>query len=75
MTTTKEKKMGKLTYGMMMSLDGFLADASSHFDDEVLSFINDETRTAGTEIYGRRMYEEMPIGKPTRSKGRVPARQ
>ena len=51
--------MGKLTYGMMMSLDGFLADASSHFDDEVLRFINDETRKIGTEIYGRRMYEEM----------------
>lgn len=51
--------MGKLTYGMMMSLDGFVADASSHFDDEVLSFINDETRKVGTEIYGRRMYEEM----------------
>ena len=51
--------MGKLTYGMMMSLDGFLADASSYFDDEVLGFINDETRKCGTEIYGRRMYEEM----------------
>ena len=51
--------MGKLTYGMMMSLDGFLADASSYFDDEALSFINDETRKCGTEIYGRRMYEEM----------------
>ena len=51
--------MGKLTYGMIMSLDGFLADASAYFDDEVLGFINDEARTYGTEIYGRRMYEEM----------------
>jgi dihydrofolate reductase len=51
--------MGKLTYGMMMSLDGFLADASGHFDDDVLGFINDEMRKYGTEIYGRRMYEEM----------------
>lgn len=51
--------MGKLTYGMMMSLDGFLADASDYFDDEVLEFINDESRKLGTEIYGRRMYEEM----------------
>ena len=51
--------MGKLTYGMMMSLDGFVADASRHFDDEVLGFINDEMRKTGTEIYGRRMYEGM----------------
>ncbi|MDB5535189.1 MAG: Riboflavin biosynthesis protein RibD [Devosia sp.] len=51
--------MGKLTYGMMMSLDGFLADASPYFDAGVLGFINDEMRKLGTEIYGRRMYEEM----------------
>ncbi|MDB5530433.1 MAG: bifunctional deaminase-reductase domain protein [Devosia sp.] len=51
--------MGKLTYGMMMSLDGYLADASSYFEEEVLAFINDESRKLGTEIYGRRMYEEM----------------
>lgn len=51
--------MGKLSYGMMMSLDGFVADPSAHFDQEVLRFINDETRKNGTEIYGRRMYEEM----------------
>ncbi|UXN75755.1 hypothetical protein N8D56_09630 [Devosia sp. A8/3-2] len=51
--------MGKLTYGMIMSLDGFVADASDYFDDEILGFINDETRKYGTEIYGRRMYEEM----------------
>src|SRR5687768_1722505 len=51
--------MGKLTYGMMMSLDGFVADPSRHFDDEVLGFINDEMRKSGTEIYGRRIYEGM----------------
>ncbi|MDZ4310728.1 MAG: dihydrofolate reductase family protein [Cypionkella sp.] len=51
--------MGKLTYGMMMSIDGFLADASSYFDAEVLGFINDEMPRYGTEIYGRRMYDEM----------------
>lgn len=49
--------MGKLTYGMMMSLDGFVADPSRHFDDEVLGFINEEMRKSGTEIYGRRIYE------------------
>ena len=51
--------MGKLSYGMIMSLDGYLADASSYFEAEVLAFINDESRKIGTEIYGRRMYEEM----------------
>jgi dihydrofolate reductase len=51
--------MGKLTYGLMMSLDGFAADPSRHFDEESLKFINDETRKNGTEIYGRRMYEAM----------------
>lgn len=51
--------MGKLIYGLMISLDGFVADPSRHFDDEVLRFINDETRKSGTEIYGRRMYEAM----------------
>jgi dihydrofolate reductase len=44
---------------MMMSLDGFVADPSAHFDAEVLEFINDETRKNGTEIYGRHMYEGM----------------
>lgn len=51
--------MGKLAYGLMMSLDGFVADPSRHFDEEVLRFINDEMRKSGTEIYGRRMYEAM----------------
>jgi dihydrofolate reductase len=44
---------------MMMSLDGYLAAPTAHFDDEILAFINAETRAYGTEIYGRRMYETM----------------
>ncbi len=51
--------MGKLTYGMFMSLDGFLSGPTEHFDEEVSRFINDEMRRYGTEIYGRRMYEAM----------------
>jgi dihydrofolate reductase len=56
--------MGKLTYGMMVSLDGYVADAKGHFDwghidEEIHSFANSETRMNGTEIYGRRMYETM----------------
>jgi dihydrofolate reductase len=51
--------MGRLTYGMFMSLDGFLAGPSEHFDEEVHAFINEEMRRYGTEIYGRRMYDAM----------------
>jgi dihydrofolate reductase len=55
--------MGKLTYGMMVSLDGYIADpdGKSHFhmDEEIHRFANNETRKYGTEIYGRRMYETM----------------
>ena len=51
--------MAKLTYGLMISLDGFVADPTPYFDDDSLAFINDEMRTTGTEIYGRRMYETM----------------
>lgn len=56
--------MGKLTYGMMASLDGYVADSRSKFDwvpidEEIHLFANDEARRCGTEIYGRRMYETM----------------
>lgn len=55
--------MGKLTFGMMASLDGFIADPEGKFhfsvDEEVHRFANEETRKTGTEIYGRRMYETM----------------
>jgi dihydrofolate reductase len=51
--------MGKLTYGMFMTLDGFLGGPTEHFDEEVHRFINDEMRRYGTEIYGRRMFEAM----------------
>ena len=61
--------MGKLTYGLMISLDGFLADPRDYFDDESLQFINDEMRTTGTEIYGRRMYETMVFWETQDSTG------
>jgi dihydrofolate reductase len=61
--------MGKLTYGLMMSLDGFIADPSNHFDDEALQFINDQMRKTGIEIYGRRMYEAMVFWETYREGG------
>ena len=53
-----------LTYTMMTSLDGYLADRDGSFDwavpdDDVHAFVNDQERSLGTFLYGRRMYETM----------------
>jgi dihydrofolate reductase len=47
-----------------MSLDGYIEDKDGKFDwavpdEEVHRFINDLERSAGTYLYGRRMYEMM----------------
>ncbi|WP_157155950.1 MULTISPECIES: dihydrofolate reductase family protein [unclassified Diaminobutyricimonas] len=56
--------MGKLIYGMNTSLDGYIADERGDFDwsapdAEVHAYINALTASAGTHLYGRRMYEVM----------------
>ncbi len=56
--------MAKLIYSAIMSLDGYIEDLDGKFDwampdEEVHRFINDLERTAGTYLYGRRMYETM----------------
>jgi dihydrofolate reductase len=56
--------MGTLTYSMITSLDGYVADATgafdwAHPDEELHRFINEETVPIGTFLYGRRMYETM----------------
>jgi dihydrofolate reductase len=56
--------MGKLVYGAIASLDGYIEDASGGFgwaepDDEVHAFVNDLERATTTYLYGRRMYETM----------------
>ena len=56
--------MAKLIYGMIASLDGYVADEDGNFDwavpdEEVHAFINDLDRPIGTYLYGRRMYETM----------------
>ncbi|HEX4678803.1 MAG TPA: dihydrofolate reductase family protein [Gaiellaceae bacterium] len=67
--------MAKLIYSAITSLDGYVADESGNFDwaapdTEVHAFVNDLERTAGTYLYGRRMYETMvywetaPDGQP-----------
>lgn len=34
-------------------------------DDELFAFITDLVRPVGTHLYGRRMYDTMPFGRPT----------
>ena len=56
--------MAYLIYLAITSLDGYIEDTDGKFDwaapdEEVHSFINDRQRSAGTYLYGRRMYETM----------------
>jgi dihydrofolate reductase len=56
--------LAELTYLMLASLDGFVADESGNFDwaapdEEVHAFVNDLERDVGTHLYGHRMYEVM----------------
>ena len=58
--------MAKLIYSAITSLDGYTVDADGHFDwsapdDQVHAFVNDLERSAGTYLYGRRMYEVMKV--------------
>ena len=56
--------MGRLRYGMLVSLDGYARDASGCFDwaapsDELHGFVNDQERGVGIYVYGRGMWETM----------------
>ena len=56
--------MAKLLYLTLCSLDGYIEDGDGGFSwaepsDEVHAFVNDVARSAGTFLYGRRMYEVM----------------
>lgn len=58
--------MGKLTFGMMASLDGFINDSKGGFEwgqinPAVHRFAEQEQARAGTSIYGRRMFETMAV--------------
>lgn len=51
-----------LIYSVIMSLDGYVADADGNFDwavpdEEVHTFVNDLSRPVATFMLGRRMYE------------------
>jgi dihydrofolate reductase len=56
--------MGKLIYSAIASADGYVEGADGSIDwgepdAELLCFINELERPAGTYLYGRRMYEAM----------------
>ena len=58
--------MAKLTYITNVSVDGYIEDSHGNFDwtdpdDEVFAFITDLVRSAGTYLYGRRLYEAMAV--------------
>lgn len=62
--------MGKLIYCMNVSLDGFI-ETPDHglgwtlVDDELHTWFNDQMRTLGASLYGRRLYEVMAAYWPT----------
>ena len=56
--------MAKLIYSMITSLDGFVSDPAGNFgwgapEQESHEFINQHSRSIGTYLCGRRMYEMM----------------
>lgn len=58
--------MAKLIYASNVSLDGYTEDEGGAFDwaepdDDVFVFITDLVRSAGTYLYGRRMYDTMAV--------------
>ncbi|GAA1116622.1 dihydrofolate reductase family protein [Nesterenkonia jeotgali] len=58
--------MGNLIFFMLLSADGYVADAAGDFqwgepDEEVMAAINDQTRNIGTYLYGRKIYELMSV--------------
>lgn len=62
--------MGTLTYGMNISVDGYIVDAKGELpdvgpDDEVHQFWNDRVRDTAVSLYGRKLYELMAGFWPT----------
>jgi dihydrofolate reductase len=58
--------MARLVFSAIASLDGYTADTAGAFDwampdAELHAFVNDRTRTVGTFLYGRRMYDTMHV--------------
>jgi dihydrofolate reductase len=69
--------MAKLIYSAIASLDGYVEDEQGRFDwaapdDEVHAFVNDQERSIGTYLYGRRMYETMVFWETVSTGGDQP---
>src|SRR5207237_1291017 len=65
-TVMQGRGMAKLIYASNMSLDGCTEDERGAVDwappdDDVFAFITKLMRSAGTYLYGRRMYETMAV--------------
>jgi dihydrofolate reductase len=62
--------MGKLIYGMNVSLDGFIETPEhgldwTNVDDELHQWFNDRMRPLAASLYGRKLYEVMAAYWPT----------
>jgi dihydrofolate reductase len=62
--------VSRLIYSMSVSLDGYVATPDRsldfvHVDDKLHEVFNDEARSVGTMLYGRRMYELLVAYWPT----------
>jgi len=58
--------MSNLIYIANVSLDSYIEDSQGNFDwtapsDEFFAFITDLVRSAGTYLYGRRLYQTMAV--------------
>lgn len=58
--------VGQLIYSMLVSLDGYVADANGDFSwaqptEQALTKITTDMANVGTFLYGRRMYEIMAV--------------
>ena len=62
--------MGKLIYGMNVSVDGYTVDGQDEIpsagpDDELHQFWNNQVRDVAVSLYGRKLYELMSAYWPT----------
>jgi dihydrofolate reductase len=62
--------MGKLIWGMNVSVDGYTVDAKGEIpgfepDDEVHQYWNDRVRDTAVALYGRKLYDLMSAHWPT----------
>ena len=62
--------MGKLIYGMNVSVDGYIADANGDIgwgdvDEELHEYWNDQAGGTAVSLYGRKVYELMAAYWPT----------